>query len=110
MARTYLEAGLKIATAAFFIAGAAKIGMAAADQADIFRANADKISANVALQQETPKQAAERTARIDKDNKETQDNGIPGTISLLISGAIFVASRTSSPSNPYDRRANRRIS
>ena len=112
MARTYLEAGffIKIATAALFVAGTAKIGMAAADQADILMANADKISAAVASQQETPEQAATRTARITKDNKDTQDNGIPGAILLLAGGAALVGNRVmSNPSNPYDRRANRGI-
>jgi len=110
MARTYLEAGLKIATAALFVAGAAKIGMAAADQVDVFRANADRISASVASQKETPEQAAARNARITKDNKETQDNGLPGVILLFAGGVALVAERViSSSSNPYDRRTIRRV-
>lgn len=111
MTRNYLEGGLKIAAALFFVAGAAKTGVAVANGADIIQANANKISATVALQKETPEQIAARTARIDKDSKDMSDNGIPGVVLFIAGGVALVAGRaTSNSSNPYDRRANRRIS
>lgn len=113
MATHYLESGriLKFAAGIMLAAGAAEIGVAVANQIDVFKANTDKITTITVFQKETPEQIAARTARIDSDNKNTKDNGERGVILLIVGGLALVGNNViSKPSNPGDRRIIRRVS
>jgi hypothetical protein len=113
MARHYLEAGrvLKFAAGVMLAVGAAEMGVAIANQVDVFKANTDKITTIAVFQKETLEQVAARTARINNDNKNTEDNGTRGIILLIVGGIALVGDNViSKPSNPGDRRTIRRVS